>query len=398
MKAWLTARRVKSGHEEDFRRKWRGGDTPEGMVDAFLLEDEQDPRETLSLSLWDTAQNLLAYRTGEEAKKREETISDVVDKVRWSRSFVAWNPWDINTSGGKKKWAMLPLLLAGAGAAAFYVLKKRGGKADEWDSWEPEPADRYQPDVAPTTATAANASPSTPPPAVRPLDTTTRAGISPAPQVPASLHATPSAQRTAEAGLAPPPAAGPGATRAAVHGNPVTQRASEMAATSTPRAGNGGSATATSPSPAAGQQGRGRTVREFMTVNPETVSPNTDAATAALRMRTLDVGVLPVVADGSLAGIITDRDLALGVSAREAPPNTVRVGDLMSHTPHTIAPHASVEAAAKLMADHQVRRLPVVEGNRLVGIIALGDIAAEGGQNAAATALQEISEPAEPTR
>src|SRR3712207_5920117 len=123
MKAWLTARRVKKGQEEEFRKKWRGGGMPDGMLDAFLLEDEEDPRETLSVSFWDTADQLLKYRTGEDARKRRDDLSGVVDKDRWSRSFVAFSAWDIPAGGGKKKLLMLPLLLAGAGAVLYLVMK-----------------------------------------------------------------------------------------------------------------------------------------------------------------------------------------------------------------------------------------------------------------------------------
>ncbi|MGH2602743.1 MAG: antibiotic biosynthesis monooxygenase family protein, partial [Dehalococcoidia bacterium] len=150
MNAWLSARRIKKGQEEEFRSKWRGGRTPEGMLDAFLLQDEEDPRETLSISFWDTADQLLKYRTSENAKKRHDDLSGVVDKDRWSRPFVAFSSLDIPTRGGGKKWLMLPLLLIGAGAAAYFLLARRGkGGADEWESWEPEPASTFQPGDAP---------------------------------------------------------------------------------------------------------------------------------------------------------------------------------------------------------------------------------------------------------
>lgn len=341
MKAWLTARRVKQGHEDEFRRKWRGGATPQGMLDAVLLEDEQDPRETLSISFWDTAQNLLAYRTGEEARKRDDDLSNVVDRNRWSRSFVAWNPWDLTPAGGKKKWVLLPLLLATAGAGVFYFLKQRGSKNGDldWDTWEPEPASTYQPDTAPATATAASASPQTPP-VVRPMDAETRNG----------------------------------GTRPVEHRPPAGQA----------QAGQGRRAQA------------GDRVRDLMTPDPETVEASTDVATAARLMRKLDVGVLPVLAQGQLAGIVTDRDLAIGTVERSGKPSEMRVGDLMTDAPRTISPDATIEDAARLMAQLQVRRLPVVDGHRLVGILSLGDLAADGAEAPAATALEEISEPATP--
>ena len=159
--------------------------------------------------------------------------------------------------------------------------------------------------------------------------------------------------------------------------------------------------TAPPPEQTAAQPGRqgargGRRVRDLMTPNPETVETNTDAATAAERMRSLDVGVLPVMADGRLAGIITDRDIALGVSVRQRPPSEIRVGELMTEVPVTITPDASVDEAVELMASNKIRRLPVIEGARLVGMLSLGDLAAEGAERPAAGALKEISEPASP--
>lgn len=334
MNAWLTARRVKRGHEEEFRKKWRSGDAPDGMLDSFLLEDEDDPRETLSISFWGSADKLLKYRTGDEARKRQADLSDVVDKDRWARSFVSWNALDMEAPGRGRKWLIFPLLLAAAGAGLYFLLaKRRGGHdADDWDSWEPEPANVSQPDAVMQSSAAS-----------------TRAAS------PATATAAPASM-----------------PRPAGTGTPTDGPRAEAAAPRRP--------------------GAARHVRDLMTANPETVDIGTDAATAARRMRALNVGVLPVTAEGALAGIITDRDLALAVAARNLKPSSLKVGDLMSETPRTISPDASIEDAAKLMADHQIRRLPVVDGTRLVGILSLGDLAADGAERAAAAALHEISE------
>jgi CBS domain-containing protein/heme-degrading monooxygenase HmoA len=374
MKAWLTARRVKKGQEEEFRKKWRGGDMPDGMLDAFLLEDEEDPRETLSISFWDTADQLLKYRTSDDARKRRDDLSDVVDKDRWSRSFVAFSAWDIPGGGGKKKLLMLPLLLIGAGAGIFFLLKKRGGNGDdEWETWEPEPASTFQPSQAPVTATAAPASPRTAPPAVRPMDAESRNGGEHAHGGSTTAHHTGSQPASFQTGA----------------------QSSMAAAGAVPRSATAeGMARGDSASAGAGR----RSVREVMTPNPETVEQMTDAVTAARMMRDLDVGVLPVMADGRLAGIVTDRDIALGVSRQLMEPSRVRIGDLMTDMPSTVKPDDSVETAARLMAERQVRRLPVVDGTRLVGIVSLGDLATEGAQRAAGAALHEISEPAQPDR
>ena len=379
MQAWLTARRVKKGQEEEFRKQWKGGDMPDGMLDAYLLEDEENPRETLSISFWDTARELLQYRTSEESQKRKDNLSDVVDKEHWSRAFVAFNADDIDTGGGKKKLLMLPLLLIAAGAGIFYFLKRRGQNGDdEWDTWEPEPASTFQPTQAPVTATAAAASPMTPPPAVRPLDAESRNGGQQERASSTQGSSTTAAARPAMSEVhAPARASTPSAPRAA------------SAPSST------GSATRSE-----GRSGqRPRTVRDLMTANPETVDVSTDVVAAARLMHTLDVGVLPVMADGRLAGMVTDRDIALGVAQRGTDPASVSTGDVMTEAPTTISADASVDDAARLMSERQIRRLPVVEdGTRLVGIIALGDLAAEGAQKAAGGALEDISEPASPSQ
>jgi CBS domain-containing protein len=309
MKALVTARRVKAGNEEEFRRRWAGGATPAGMLGAYLLEEEEDPRETLSVSFWDNARDLLAYRTSENARERKEHLADLVDKDRWHRGFVAWTQSDM-PAGSFRWWlAAVPAALALAGAGAVLMRKRNGnGHTDEWESWEQK--DGREKAHAPMAAAARN-----------------------------------------------------GGIRAA----PTTQ-------------------------------GRTMYVRDLMTPNPRTVETNTDAAEASRIMRELNVGSLPVMAEGTLAGIITDRDIALALGERKTQADQVRVGDIMSSMPVTITPTATAGDAAKLMADHQIRRLPVVEGNRLAGIISLGDLAADGAERAAGAALEQISEPATPQR
>lgn len=379
MKAYLTARRTKSGREEEFRTKWVGGDTPEGMLAAYLLEDEEDPRETLSVSFWDSAEQLLGYRTSEDAKKRDDELSGVVDKQRWQRAFVAWAPWELAQGGGKKKFVALPLLLAGLGAGVFFFLKRRQSQSDEdeWENWQPEPETAYQPPAvvsAPTRAAPAQTASAT-------------AVLDDAPLGAADVE---NLQAMSGGGGQPPPVAlDPNHVRV-----PETWNEGDRIIE-----GSGNSAATLGARPAAGLArgtgGRsGQRVRDLMTPNPETVDTKTTADAAARLMRDLDVGVLPVTAQGDLAGVVTDRDLALGAAMRGSAPHDIMIGDLMTETPVTIAPDASIEEAASLMASHQIRRLPVVEGARLVGILALGDLAADGAEVAAGMALEEISEPA----
>jgi len=119
-----------------------------------------------------------------------------------------------------------------------------------------------------------------------------------------------------------------------------------------------------------------RTVRELMTADPRTVEPTTSTVEAAQIMREEDAGRVPVVEGDQLVGIVTDRDIVLRVVAEARDPRTVTVGEIASRQLVTIDPEQSVDEAARLMAEHQVRRLPVVEEDgQLVGIVAQADIA-----------------------
>ena len=138
MEALLTARRTKEGQEDAFRKKWRGGKQPDGMRAAYLLEDEEDPRETLSLSFWDLPGQLLAYRTSSAARQREKELQGVVETQRWQRPFAALGAADISTSGSKLP-LLLSLLLVAAAAGIVYAMKQRRSQrqADEATGQQP---------------------------------------------------------------------------------------------------------------------------------------------------------------------------------------------------------------------------------------------------------------------
>lgn len=135
------------------------------------------------------------------------------------------------------------------------------------------------------------------------------------------------------------------------------------------------------------------TVRDVMTKDPEYLGADSTARDAVQVMRERNVGSVPVVVGGRLQGIITDRDIALRVVAEDRLPTEVILSEIATATPLTITPEMDVESAARLMAQHQVRRLPVVDGTDLVGIVSLGDLSVEGDQRAAGAALKEISAP-----
>ncbi|MCM3587063.1 CBS domain-containing protein [Mesobacillus maritimus] len=133
-------------------------------------------------------------------------------------------------------------------------------------------------------------------------------------------------------------------------------------------------------------------IREIMTTDVETCSLLDNVFEVAVKMKENNVGAIPIVDGEKLVGMITDRDIVMRGIAEKKPPSS-KVEVVMSDYLVTITPDTSTEEAAKLMADHQIRRLPIVEGDRLVGIVALGDLAVEPKfDNNAEIALSEISE------
>ncbi|MFT4416863.1 CBS domain-containing protein [Fredinandcohnia humi] len=133
-----------------------------------------------------------------------------------------------------------------------------------------------------------------------------------------------------------------------------------------------------------------------MTENVASVSPNQTIKEAAELMSQYNVGAIPVVENGQLRGIITDRDITLRTTA-EGRSSDTPVAHVMSSTLVKGSPEMSVDEASNLMSQHQIRRLPIVENNNLVGIVALGDLATNNTyENEAEQALSSISEPSNP--
>ena len=138
-------------------------------------------------------------------------------------------------------------------------------------------------------------------------------------------------------------------------------------------------------------------IRDVMTPDPATVQPGDSLQRAAAQMDELNVGVLPVTDGGKLVGLITDRDIVVRSTSAGQDPKTARVADAMTVDPQTMGPDTHVLDAIRLMEEHQLRRLPILDDGRLVGIVALGDLAAAGTPEAG-EALETISTPAEPDR
>ena len=133
-------------------------------------------------------------------------------------------------------------------------------------------------------------------------------------------------------------------------------------------------------------------VREVMTTNPRCVSPNDSIQIAARIMKEEDTGVVPIVDNGRPVGVITDRDIVVRAvadgSQANKPVREIASSDLVCATPEM-----STKEATKIMSERQIRRLPVVEGDRLVGIVSLGDIAVkEGKDSRTGETLENISE------
>ena len=134
-------------------------------------------------------------------------------------------------------------------------------------------------------------------------------------------------------------------------------------------------------------------VKDCMNTNVIAVSPQESVSVAARLMARHNVGALPVrEKDGSLCGIVTDRDMILRCVALDRRPEETSVSRVMTDRVMSVPPTATMEQAAAYMAKEQVRRLPVVEGRRLVGMVSLGDLSRqEETVMEAAEALCEIT-------
>jgi CBS domain-containing protein len=139
-------------------------------------------------------------------------------------------------------------------------------------------------------------------------------------------------------------------------------------------------------------------VREVMTPSVQSASPSQPVAEAAELMKGQDVGSLPVVQEGRLVGILTDRDIVVRAVAERRDPRAVTVDEVASREVVTVGPREDLDDALALMARHKVRRLPVVDEGRLVGMLAQADVALEAKEKQVGELLEEISEPTSPPR
>lgn len=134
-------------------------------------------------------------------------------------------------------------------------------------------------------------------------------------------------------------------------------------------------------------------VRDVMTSQVETVTPNCTIEEIARLMKSNDVGSIPVCEGKKVLGMITDRDIVIKVLADGKNLHSVSAKDIMNSDVITVTSDQDVHEAARVMADYQIRRLPVIDQGKIVGIVALGDLAIEKIHvNEAGDALSDISQ------
>ncbi len=141
-----------------------------------------------------------------------------------------------------------------------------------------------------------------------------------------------------------------------------------------------------------------KSVRDTMTRDPRSIAPGDPIVKAARLMRDEEVGSLPVIEQGRLVGMLTDRDIAVRVIAEGKSSESTTVAEVFSRDPVVAEPDQDLDEALRLMARHQVRRLPVVEDDRLVGILAQADVALEEKEKKTGELVESISQPSEAER
>ena len=141
-------------------------------------------------------------------------------------------------------------------------------------------------------------------------------------------------------------------------------------------------------------------LRDVMSRNVEVVNASASLEDAAIKMKNLDVGLIPVCDGDRLQGVLTDRDITIRATANGRDPKITKVTDVMTTDIAYCLEDQEVEEAVSLMEARQIRRLPILNQNKsLVGIVSLADIAVHvGDRDLSGETLEEISAPAEPKR
>jgi CBS domain-containing protein len=132
-------------------------------------------------------------------------------------------------------------------------------------------------------------------------------------------------------------------------------------------------------------------VRDVMTGNPTTCEPSATLVDAAKVMAREDIGPVPIVENGRLVGIVTDRDIIVRAVAEGRDVTSTTVTDVASKDLVTVTPDEDLDRALKLMGQRQVRRIPVVEGDQVVGIVSQADVARAADDEKTGEVVQQIS-------
>lgn len=134
-------------------------------------------------------------------------------------------------------------------------------------------------------------------------------------------------------------------------------------------------------------------VHDAMTPRPRTVQPSSTVVEAAQVMKSEDIGIVPIAEGDRLTGVVTDRDITVEVVAAGKDPQSTTVGEIASSNLVTVDPEQDLDEALRLMAQHQVRRLPVCEEDgRLVGILAQADVAEHAKAKKTGEVVERISQ------
>ncbi|HEY2218835.1 MAG TPA: CBS domain-containing protein [Gaiellaceae bacterium] len=137
----------------------------------------------------------------------------------------------------------------------------------------------------------------------------------------------------------------------------------------------------------------GKSVKDAMTSDVKTAAPSQSLTDVARLMKQEDVGSVPVVDGERLVGVVTDRDIVVRGIADGSDPHAIKAGDIASRDVVTVKPGDDLDDAMRLMAQHQVRRLPVVDDGHLVGVVAQADVAQEAKEKDVGHVVEEISRP-----
>lgn len=131
-----------------------------------------------------------------------------------------------------------------------------------------------------------------------------------------------------------------------------------------------------------------RKMRDIMSPAPVCMAPGESVSAAARAMKQHGIGAVLVLAEGRLSGLVTDRDITVRVLAENRDPQTTRIGDICSGELVALGPDDDVEQATRLVSEHAVRRIPVIENGIPVGVVSIGDLALE---KEASSALSGVS-------